>query len=218
MPASSFENGRGLPPSRRHSRESAHEVRTRGASTGGFSTHRSRNGSALGASTRTNSLNRTAPTPWCPAGVPVANGPSRSHGTHITGDTRRPQSRNNKSLASTAPAHSLQCNSINSSGGSVSSRSLPQRDNCTTFRVHWHMAFESEWSQLPDAVLLQAIVLLRPGEVCATVCTCGTWAETVTASEAWLWSIVGSSGLPPDIFVLLRHWATVTEASCIIAL
>ena len=63
------------------------------------------------------------------------------------------------------------------------------------------------WSQLPDAVLLQAIVLVGPAEVCAAVAVCSTWAETVTASEPWLWSVVGCVGIAPDFFALLECWS-----------
>jgi len=68
---------------------------------------------------------------------------------------------------------------------------------------------ESHWAQLPDVVLLQVVISVGPGEVCAAACTCSTWAETVTASEEWLWTIVGSlgAGIPPNIFGLLRQWS-----------
>jgi len=67
---------------------------------------------------------------------------------------------------------------------------------------------EADWRQLPDAVLLQAVVLLGPAEVCAIVCACSTWVETVTASETWLWSKIGGAGLAADVFALLERWAT----------
>lgn len=60
---------------------------------------------------------------------------------------------------------------------------------------------------MPDTVLLQAIACLAPGDVCAAAKCCSQWAETVTNSEAWLWSAVGAVGLPPRIFELLERWA-----------
>eukprot|EP00929_Paragymnodinium_shiwhaense_P061989 TRINITY_DN30953_c0_g1_i1.p1 TRINITY_DN30953_c0_g1~~TRINITY_DN30953_c0_g1_i1.p1 ORF type:complete len:901 (-),score=164.95 TRINITY_DN30953_c0_g1_i1:81-2783(-) len=71
----------------------------------------------------------------------------------------------------------------------------------------------SEWPQLPDVVLLQAIVLLGPAEVSAAAAVCSTWAETVTASEAWLWSVVGSAGagLPDGVFSMLEQWASASD-------
>lgn len=71
----------------------------------------------------------------------------------------------------------------------------------------------SFWSQLPDTVLLQAIVWLGPGDVCATARCCTQWAETVTDSEAWLWSVIGGAGLPPRIFESLSKWASAARLS-----
>lgn len=65
----------------------------------------------------------------------------------------------------------------------------------------------SDWPQVPDTVLLQAIVLLGPGDVCHIATCCSAWAETVTSSETWLWSVVGLAGLPAEIMERLTRWA-----------
>jgi len=66
----------------------------------------------------------------------------------------------------------------------------------------------SDWAQVPDTVLLQAIIALGPGDVCSIAKCCNTWAETVTSSETWLWSVVGMSGLPNQVMQQLTQWAS----------
>lgn len=70
-------------------------------------------------------------------------------------------------------------------------------------------AFFSDWAHVLDVALVQAVALLGPRELCAAAAACGAWAETITASEAWLWSIVGNvgAGIDPEIFARLQTWA-----------
>ncbi|CAJ1345232.1 unnamed protein product [Effrenium voratum] len=68
-----------------------------------------------------------------------------------------------------------------------------------------------QWPTLPDAVLLQAAALLGPLEVCAMACACPSWAEAVTASQAWLWSMVACCSVPADVCGLLEGWSSTAQ-------
>lgn len=65
---------------------------------------------------------------------------------------------------------------------------------------------ESEWPSLPDVVLLNAAALLGPKEVASLAVTCSSWAETITNSQAWLWSAVAACSVPSDVCRCLESW------------
>lgn len=65
---------------------------------------------------------------------------------------------------------------------------------------------ESEWPSLPDVVLLNAAALLGPKEVSSLAVTCSSWAETITNSQAWLWSAVAACSVPSDVCRCLESW------------
>lgn len=65
---------------------------------------------------------------------------------------------------------------------------------------------ESEWPSLPDVVLLNAAALLGPKEVSSLAVTCSSWAESITNSQAWLWSAVAACSVPSDVCRCLESW------------
>lgn len=66
----------------------------------------------------------------------------------------------------------------------------------------------SHWPSLPDVVLLNAAALLGPKEVSSLAVTCAPWAEAITTSEAWLWSIVAACSVPNEVCRCLESWCS----------
>jgi len=134
---------------------------------------------------------------------PTSAGPTRLN-------TRRPESR---SFARATITSAQKNNHVKQSKSPGNGKRLTQA-LLLAMRIH----VLSDWAHLPDIILLQVVVLLGPGDMCATAPVCRLWAETAAASETWLWSIVGSARLPQNAFRLMESWAQRAQVGIRLAL
>lgn len=138
-----------------------------------------------------------------------------------------------QSFAATAPARPQSRNSRSSGGrgrsNSKGATQAPSRTSCSrgaTCNCDRCIAASlllgrkppqrqppaAHWPLLPDVVLMQVVALLGLKELSSAVAVCSSWAETITSSEAWIWSAVGAAGLPGDVFSLLENWAKKAQS------
>eukprot|EP00913_Durusdinium_trenchii_P031710 g29696.t1 len=81
-------------------------------------------------------------------------------------------------------------------------------------RPHEHyMGWQTQLTLLPQR-LTRRLGEPAPHEaisVSGLAVTCTSWAETITGSQAWLWSVVAACSLPVDVCSRLESWCSARQ-------